>query len=247
MTSSDDRASHGCGAVGAALGRGGEAERDEWLVPAALPRAYYERPTVEVARDLLGAVLVYESPRGRVAGTIVETEAYIAPEDEACHAYRGVTPRNRVMFGPAGHAYVYRSYGIHAMINVVTEGEGIAAAVLIRAVEPVDGLEVMSVNRGLDLHTTSPKILTKGPGRLCRAMGIDTTLNSHDLTIAPLYILPVPRAVGTAAVVQTTRIGITRSVELPWRFYLRGNHCVSVRNRAAERASMETTAVPGEG
>ncbi len=209
--------------------------------PIPLPRAFYAAPTLEVARELIGAMLVHETPRGLLSGTIVETEAYVAPGDEACHAYRGVTPRNRVMFGPPGHAYVYRSYGMHDMLNVVTEAEGIAAAVLIRAVEPREGLALMAENRGLDPEQVAPDLLAKGPGRLCRAMAIGRDLNGVDVTVRMgtgagtdtlLYILP--RAGELPPLVQTTRIGITRSVELPWRYYVRGNRAVSVRNRTAE-------------
>ena len=120
----------------------------------------------------------------------MEAEAYIAPEDAACHAYRGETPRNRVMFGPPAHAYVYVSYGMHDMLNVVTEEVGIAAAVLIRAVEPVEGIAMMAQNRGFDASVARPRNLTNGPGRLCQAMGIGRALNGSDLTRAPLYILP---------------------------------------------------------
>ena len=217
--------------------------------PVALPRAFYAAPTLEVARELIGATLVHETPRGLLSGTIVETEAYVAPGDEACHAYRGVTPRNRVMFGPPGHAYVYRSYGMHDMLNVVTEAEGVAAAVLIRAVEPREGLAVMAENRGLAPERAAPDLLARGPGRLCRAMAIGRDLNGVDLTTRTrteigagpgpgpgtdtlLYILP--RVGDLPPLVQTTRIGITRSVDLPWRYYARGNRSVSVRNRAAE-------------
>ncbi len=197
-----------------------------------LDRAFYERPTLDVARDLLGATLVHETPEGRVSGTIVETEAYVAPEDAACHAYRGVTNRNRVMFGAAGHAYVYRSYGIHYMLNVVTEAAGIAAAVLIRAVDPREGSGVMARNRGVASN------LANGPGRLCQALAVGPDLNGSDLTRPPLYILP--RGEPPPAVVQTTRIGITRAVELPWRFYILGAPAVSVRDRAAEGTKART-------
>ncbi len=218
-------------------------------------RPFYERPTLEVAQGLLGAILVRETERGRLTGVIVETEAYVAPGDAACHAYRGLTNRNRVMFGAAGHAYVYRSYGIHYMLNVVTEAAGVAAAVLIRAIDPRDGLDIMMANRGL---STAPRgaagdgddseggakagskrgdrggvNVTNGPGRLCQALGIGPELNGVDLTGPPLYIVPgAPH--DTLPIVQTTRIGITRAVELPWRFYVKGNPAVSARDRTAE-------------
>jgi len=213
-------------------------------------RGYYERPTLEVARGLLGAILVHETAQGRRSGVIVETEAYIAPEDAACHAYRGITHRNRVMFGAAGHAYVYRSYGIHYMLNVVTEAAGVAAAVLIRAIEPRDGLDIMRANRGLSADGTGAANVTNGPGRLCQALAIGPALNGSDLIGPPLYIAPgiaIPAtAHGDPSVVQTTRIGITRAVELPWRFYIKGNPAVSVRDRAAE-AKGEGRWAMGEG
>ncbi len=207
-----------------------------------LDRAFYERPTLDIARELIGALLVHDTVKGRFSGVIVETEAYIAPEDAACHAYRGMTPRNRVMFGPAGHAYVYRSYGIHYMLNVVTESEGIAAAVLIRAVAPREGLDNMLDNRGLSRPPVGHKgvtTVTNGPGRLCQAFGIGPDLNGAGLTAPPLYIAGGATGAPSVAddtppIVQTTRIGITRAVDLPWRFYVRGNPHVSVRDRAAE-------------
>lgn len=220
-------------------------------------RPFYERSTLEIARALLGATLIHETARGRLAGMIVETEGYVAPEDAACHAYRGVTNRNRVMFGAAGHAYVYRSYGMHYMLNVVTEAAGIAAAVLIRALDPREGLDIMMDNRGLTAppgdsagnggedgggkksgrrgDKSGPNV-ANGPGRLCQALAIGPELNGGDLTGLPLYIVPgVPH--DTLPIVQTTRIGITRAVELPWRFYVKGNPAVSVRDRKAEVAN----------
>ncbi len=201
-------------------------------VGAALPRSFYMQPTLTVARALIGATLIYQGQDGVVAGTIVETEAYVAPGDDACHAYRGVTPRNKVMFGHPGHAYVYRSYGMHDMLNVVTEDEGVAAAVLIRAVDPTDGENIMARHRGLDPGTVASTLLAKGPGRLCRAFGITRDLNGLDITLPPLFVSASEGP--TPVLVQTTRIGITRSVELPWRFYARASRAVSVRNRAAE-------------
>jgi DNA-3-methyladenine glycosylase len=207
----------------------------------------FDLPTLEAARALIGATLVHETPRGRLSGRIVETEAYVTPDDGACHAYRGPTPRNRVMFGPPGHAYVYFTYGVHYMLNVVTEQSGIAAAVLIRALEPLEGIEIMTERRGLDSTPARMANLTNGPGRLCQALGIDLSLNGVALTAPPLHI--VPSGEEALPLVQTTRIGITRSVELPYRFYLRGNRHVSVRDRVAEgrnpptanRASTEET------
>lgn len=204
------------------------------LAAPPLPHTFYDRPTLAVARALLGATLVHETPEGRVSGRIVETEAYTSPHDQASHAYRGETPRNRVMFGPPGHAYVYVSYGIHHMLIVVTEPSGVAAAVLIRALEPIDGVEMMARRRGLPEREWDERRLCRlaaGPGRLCQAMGITLRLNGADLTQPPLYILP--REDDEPPIVQTTRIGITRSVELPWRFYVDGSRAVSVRARLA--------------
>jgi DNA-3-methyladenine glycosylase len=211
-----------------------------------LDRAFYERPTLDIARELIGALLVHDTEQGRFSGVIVETEAYVAPEDAACHAYRGVTPRNRVMFGPAGHSYVYRSYGIHYMLNVVTEPEGVAAAVLIRAVEPREGFNRMLGNRGLSeprINSRNVANIANGPGRLCQAFGIGPELNGADLTGRPLYITAgvTDSAHDTLPIVQTTRIGITRAVDLPWRFYIRGNPHVSVRDRKAEAASRQSS------
>jgi DNA-3-methyladenine glycosylase len=146
------------------------------------------------------------------------------------------------MFGPPGHAYVYRSYGVHAMLNVVTEAAGIAAAVLIRAVEPCDGLPTMLARRALDADPAGMRSrnIANGPGRLCQALGIGLCLDGTDLTHPPLYLLPGRR--DGLEIVQTTRIGITRSVEFPWRFYLLGNPAVSVRHRAAEASQFPAQA-----
>lgn len=181
---------------------------------------YYARPTLEVARDLLGCVLVSESPEGRVAGRIVETEGYVASIDPACHAYRSRTARNEPMWGAPGRAYVYYTYGMHYMLNAVTEPEGIAAAVLIRALEPLEGLDLMAERRGTD----KPKLLCSGPARLTQALGIDGRLNATPLQGPCLLILP---GVPVGEIVSTTRIGITRGVELPWRYYPAGNPWIS--------------------
>jgi DNA-3-methyladenine glycosylase len=175
----------------------------------------YERPVVEVARSLLGRVLRC----GPAAGVIVETEAYHQSEP-ACHAYVGLTARTRVLFGPPGRAYVYRSYGIHACFNVVCEPEGVGAAVLIRALEPVDGLDEMRARRGL----RRVEDLCSGPGKLTQALGIGLEHNGCDVADGPIAIEPgwerVEALVGT-------RIGITKAAELPWRFCAAGSRSVS--------------------
>lgn len=188
-------------------------------------------PTLEVARRLLGAEIVRELPEGRLRGRIVETEGYLQ-NDPACHAVRelagGVchrqTQRNASMFGPPGHAYVYFTYGNHYMLNVVTEPEGIPGAVLIRALEPLEGLEIMRARRNL----VDPRQLTNGPGKLTRAFGIGKELDGHDLSHPPLLLIPGD-PLPAEAIVETTRIGITRAVDKPWRFYIRGNEWVSRR------------------
>src|SRR5581483_401603 len=179
-----------------------------------LNRAFFERPTLEVATALLGRVLI-RCLAGRVlAGVIVETEAYVGPDDRASHASRGRTPRTAVMFGPAGHAYVYLVYGMHHCLNVVTERAGFPAAVLIRALEPLEGLAAA----------------TSGPGRLCRALGIDRALDGADLTQpGPLFVSAAPPRT-PIEVIASTRVGVAYAGEWakrPWRFRIAGNRFVS--------------------
>src|SRR5689334_8216577 len=138
-----------------------------------LPRSFYAQPTLQVARQLLGKYLVREHPDGKTAGKIVETEAYAGPHDLACHAAKGRTARTEVMFGPPGHAYVYFIYGVYYCLNIVTEETGHASAVLIRAVEPVEGVELIQRRR----KTSELRKLASGPGKLCLAMSIDKALN----------------------------------------------------------------------
>jgi DNA-3-methyladenine glycosylase len=188
-----------------------------------LPRRFFDRPTLRVARELLGQQLVHESAGTRLAGLITETEAYIGPTDLACHARFGRTPRSAVMFGPPGHAYVYFTYGMHWMLNIVTEAEGFAAAVLIRAVQPVAGLELMQARRG---QQVPPSRLTDGPAKLAQALGIDRALNGHDLCArdALLFVERRP-AVPTATIQQGPRVGLYHTPEpwksKPWRFFRR--------------------------
>jgi DNA-3-methyladenine glycosylase len=191
-----------------------------------LPREFYERPTLVVARDLVGKTLWRRTDMGVTAGVIVETEAYIGAIDPAAHAYRGRTARNRVMFGPPGHAYVYRSYGIHALFNAVTEPEGQAAAVLIRALQPLHGSDLMRARRGAGM---SERELLRGPGRLCQGMGITLDENEADLLGPALWIGDTPGFPTDAPVMATPRIGISQATDLPWRFVLAGNPYVSGR------------------
>jgi DNA-3-methyladenine glycosylase len=183
-----------------------------------LGREFYDRPVLEVAPDLVGCTLAH----GRTAGVIVETEAYHQSEP-ACHAFAGLTPRTRVLFGPPGIAYVYRSYGIHALVNAVCEPEGVGAAVLIRALEPVAALEEMRGRRGL--HAVEQ--LCSGPGKLTQALAIELEHNGTDLISGPLRIGPRPPGWEDVAVVAGTRIGITKAAELPWRFCAVGSRSVS--------------------
>jgi DNA-3-methyladenine glycosylase len=175
-------------------------------VSARLDRDFYERGVVEVARDLVGCVLRH----GETAGVIIETEAYHELEP-ACHAYVGLTPRTRILFGPPARAYVYRSYGIHALFNAVCEDEGVGAAVLIRALEPLDGLELMRARRGRD-------DLCSGPGKLTEALGIELHHNDSDLLTGPIAIEPPPPGWEQPRILTGPRIGITKATELPWRF-----------------------------
>ncbi len=182
---------------------------------------WLSEPAEVVAPQLLGCILERELDGQLLRGRIVETEAY-SQSDAASHSYRGRTPRTDVMFGPAGHLYVYFTYGMHYCCNIVAGPDGQGAAVLIRALEPLDGLEVMRHRRrGLD-----DRQLTNGPAKLCQAFDINKTWNGHDLSQAPLRLIRQP-AVPQDQIVQTTRVGISRAKDVPWRFYLKDNHFVS--------------------
>lgn len=186
-----------------------------------LPQSFYLPDSRIVARRLLGRLLVRESPQGVMAGRIVETEAYRA-DDPACHAHGGRTERNSVMFGPPGHAYVYFSYGMHHLLNFVTEPEGTPGAVLIRALEPVFGLEFMRGNR----PGVPERQLTNGPGKLTQAMSIDISENGATLYEGALTVRD-PGAGKREAVVSSARIGISKGCELEWRYCLSGNPWLS--------------------
>ncbi len=186
--------------------------------------SFYDRAVLEVARDLVGCVVSH----GECAGVIVETEAYHESEP-ACHAYVGLTSRTSTLFGPPGLAYVYRSYGVHALLNAVSEREGVGAAVLIRALEPVSGIDLMRARRGLELQ----RGLCSGPGKLTQALGIELHHNRADLGRGPVVISPRPAAWRKIGIVADRRIGITRAVELPWRFCAVGSRFLS---RSVSRA-----------
>ena len=193
-----------------------------------LPRSFYLRPTLAVARDLPGKYLVRRLDRRILVGRIVEVEAYLGTRDPASHAYRGMTPRNTIMFGDGGHLYVYFTYGMHFCCNVVTEREGRACAALIRAIEPIEGLEVMRGLRSQKLRRPLKKEeLCNGPGKACQAFGIGREENGTDLCGDTIWLArnrgygPRPR------LARSPRIGITNGREHMWRYAIRGNAFVS--------------------
>lgn len=189
-----------------------------------LPRSFYDRPTELVARELLGAVLECTTPDGTTAGRIVETEAYLGPHDPACHAVAGRTERTWHLHGPPGIAYVYFIYGVHWCFNAVTREEGHGSAVLVRAVEPVQGIELMRTRRPAAKRDAD---LTNGPGKLCQALGIDGALDGARLDRRPLRILE-GEPIADDSVDVTARIGITQAAEWPLRWLVKGNRFVSL-------------------
>jgi DNA-3-methyladenine glycosylase len=199
------------------------------MAKAKLPRRFYTREdTLQVARDLLGKLLVVPAPDGsRVSGAIVETEAYMGPEDKGSHAFGNRrTKRTEPMFGEGGHAYIYFVYGMHYQFNVVASGKEIPHAVLIRAVEPVEGIEWMKVRRGIEYGVN----LTNGPGKLCQALGIDLGLNTMDLTGDRIWIEKRGITVAPESILSGPRVGIDYAEEFvskPWRFWVNGNRFVS--------------------
>jgi DNA-3-methyladenine glycosylase len=190
-----------------------------------LERSFYDRPTLTVAAELLGKVLVHRTPAGVAAGMIVETEAYIGEDDPACHAAPGPTDRNAPLYGPPGYAYVYLNYGIHYLVNAVTEADGHPAAVLIRALAPLDGVRLMEKRRAPDGRHIDAADLCRGPGNLTRALGITLTDNLLDLTARRLFI--EDRGLVPTGISQGPRIGIRVGVEKPWRCWVTGHPSVS--------------------
>ena len=201
----------------------GPRPRSRFYRGHVLPRSFYERETEIVARDMLGTVLECDTAEGRASGIIVETEAYLGEHDLACHAAAGRTPRTEALYGPGGTSYVYFIYGMYWCFNAVTRAEGLPSAVLVRAIEPLDGISLM--------HKRRPRIksdveLTNGPGKLCTALGIVGSISAKNLQRKPLLIRqgePVP----DDKVEVTTRIGITRCADWPLRWIVRGNRFVS--------------------
>ncbi len=184
-----------------------------------LPRSFYRRKTVQVARELLGKLLVH----GDTWAKIVETEAYLGGDDLASHSARGMTDRTRVIFGSPGHAYVYLIYGMHECLNLVAEPDGIAGCVLIRALEPVKGIEMMKERRP---RASRIEDLARGPGNLTRAMGITRAHNGIDVTRGSMLVKQ-PDSIEPIAIVTTPRVGITHCADWPLRFFIAGNRFVS--------------------
>jgi DNA-3-methyladenine glycosylase len=201
------------------------------LDTSPLPAEFYDRPVLEVARELIGCTVVY----GDAAGVIVETEAYHESEP-ACHAFAGLTPRTETLFGPPGRAYVYRSYGIHALLNAVCESAGVGAAVLIRALTPTAGLEAMRARRRVrGRETPGDEDLCSGPGKLTQALGIRLSENGGDLRTGPVLIRARTVEWRDPRVLVGERIGITKAVELRWRFCVADNRHVSRPRLAVSR------------
>jgi len=191
-----------------------------------LPRSFYLRPTLTVAKYLLGKLLVRRLGTQTLIGKIVEVEAYLGEKDPASHTYRGKTKRNEVMFKEGGHLYVYFTYGMHFCANVVTEREGIGHAVLLRAIEPIEGIELMRQNRGFTTGD-SDKNLTNGPAKLCEALGIARNENGTDLLGNDIFIA-AGETISRSRIAESQRIGIRKGAEKKWRFYIKGNNFVSV-------------------
>lgn len=195
---------------------------------SALPRSFYDRDTLAVARDLLGCRLVYETPGGKVAGRIVEVEAYHGEDDPACHAAAGRTIRTAPLYGLPGFGYVYLIYGMYHCFNVVTRGEGHPSAVLVRALEPLEGLDLMRARRAARRRNgggpLADRELASGPGKLCDALGITLEQNRADLMGSPLRIEP---GTSPGAVVWTPRVGISVGTERFWRCFVKDSPYVS--------------------
>jgi len=204
-------------------------EDAEMTGPRILTRAFYARGTVKVAPDLLGKCLVRVTPRGKLVGEIVEVEAYRGSDDPASHAFGGLTRRNAPMYGEPGHAYIYFTYGNHYCLNITTQRAGIPGAVLLRAVQPLEGIRLMKQFR----PNVPDKDLTNGPGKLTKALAIDQSLNEHDMTTSgPLFVEDSGRA--DFLIWCSSRIGITDGKDKRWRFYVKGNPYVSRRRALGE-------------
>jgi len=196
-----------------------------------LPQSFYARATLKVTGDLLGKVLVHRTREGITSGVIVEAEAYIGEDDPACHASFGRTARNEPLFGPPGYAYVYLNYGVHYLVNAVTEADGYPGAVLIRALQPLDGINLMKKRRAPDGREIDEHDLCRGPGNLTRALGITIKDNRQDLSDSTLTI--EDRGISVGRVATGPRIGIRVAVERPWRYWVEGHRSVSGHRKRA--------------
>jgi DNA-3-methyladenine glycosylase len=203
---------------------------------SALPRSFYDRDTLAVARELLGCRLVHDTPRGRAVGRIVEVEAYHGEEDPACHAAAGLTARTAPLYGRPGFGYVYLIYGMYHCFNVVTRGRGHPSAVLVRALEPIEGLELMRERRASRRGVERPipdRELASGPGKLCDALGVSLAQNRADLVRSPLRVEP---GHAVEAVVWTPRVGLTVGTDRFWRCFVKGSPHVSKSHLNVVRA-----------
>ena len=194
-----------------------------------LPRSFFDRPTLEICPELIGKIIVFERPDCCLSARITEVEAYIGQDDPACHAARGMTERNRIMFGQPGLAYIYFIYGMYNCLNFVTEREGFAAAILLRGAEPLDGVETMR-ERSKVRHDWQ---LLNGPGKFCRSFGLTREQNGLDLTGQELYLERSGRS--TPAVERSPRIGISAGTELSWRFFDPASRSVSKQPDASKQ------------
>ena len=218
---------------------GGQARGASSSGGRALSRSFYNRPTLDVARDLIGKVLVHRRRGAITSGAIVEVEAYVGEDDPACHAAPGRTRRNEPLYGPPGFAYVYLNYGIHCLVNVVTEADGHPAAVLIRALDPIDGIAVMRRRRAREMKgrravrpaAFDERGLCRGPGNLTMAMGITLEENRLDLLGDRLFV--EDRGLRVGPIAWGPRIGIRVGTEHPWRAFVADHPAVSVAKRAA--------------
>ncbi len=203
----------------------GRAPAPRGARPALLPREFFARPADQVAPDLLGCVITHETAEGLVAVALAEVEAYAGEADPASHAFRGRTARNAVMYGPAGHAYVYFTYGMHFCVNVVCQPEGEAQAVLLRAGRVIEGLPLARARRGV----VRERDLARGPARLCEALAIDRSQDGTDVVspAAPLRVWAAPAPVPPARISSGPRVGVSRAADIAWRFWITGDAAVS--------------------
>jgi DNA-3-methyladenine glycosylase len=211
----------------AGKGASWETRKPQVVSGSKLPRSFYARPVLVVARETVGKILVHSTPEGIAAGRIVETEAYRGPADRAAHSWRGRTKRTEVMFGPPGHAYMFLLYGVSWAFNIVAGQEGEPHAILVRALEPVDGLELMAKRRGVPVTS---KLLTNGPGKLCQALALTRADYGRDLCDDELFLLEGRRG----PIARSPRINIDYAgawAARRWRFVERGNRYVSVHPR----------------